>query len=272
MGVLNVTPDSFSDGNAFLDREAAIAHALEMERAGADLIDIGGESARPGSMPISAEEETSRIIPVIEGLRGKLGIPISVDTQKASVAEAALAAGAEIVNDISALRSGPGIAEVAQRARAPMILMHMRGTPATMQLGPFARDVIRDVMSGLRVALSAAKLAGLPKSRILVDPGIGFGKTHQQNFVLLDRLPEFASLGCPIVVGTSRKAFLGSALAGPGAPPLLPSERLMGTAATTTGAVLAGAHIVRVHDVGEMVQVARVADAILNRGRNRIDR
>ncbi len=267
MGVLNVTPDSFSDGNFFLDREAAIAHAMEMERVGADLIDIGGESTRPGASPISADEELSRILPVIAALRGKLGIPISVDTRKASVAGAALAAGAEIVNDVSALQSDPAIADAARRARAPMILMHMRGTPGTMQRGPFARDVVRDVKAGLRAALSRAELAGLPKSQILVDPGIGFGKTHKQNFVLLGRLREFAGLGCPIVIGTSRKAFLGTALAGPGAPPLPPSERLLGSAATMTAAILGGAHIVRVHDVAESVQVARVADALLNHGR-----
>ena len=266
MGVLNVTPDSFSDGGAYLDSEAAVARALQLERDGADILDVGGESTRPGATPISAEEELRRILPVIEILRGKLRIPMSVDTQKAEVAEAALAAGAEILNDISALRVDPRLAKVAARARAPMILMHMRGTPRTMQRGPFARDVIRDVMAGLREAVARARRAGLAKSQILLDPGIGFGKTHEQNFEILARLPEFARLGCPLVVGTSRKSFLGKALARPGDPDLPAGERLLGTAATVTASILGGAHIVRVHDVAEMARVVRVADAILDAG------
>jgi len=262
MGVLNITPDSFSDGGRYLDSQAAIAHALRLERDGADLLDIGGESTRPGAAPIPAEEELRRILPVIEVLRGKLRIPMSVDTQKAEVAEAALAAGAEILNDVSALLMDPRLAEVARRARAPMILMHMRGTPSTMQRGPFARDVIRDVMSDLRDAVTRATRAGLAKSQILLDPGIGFGKKHQQNFEILARLPELARLGCPIAIGTSRKAFLGKAMARTGGPQPPSDERLLGTAATVTASILGGAHIVRVHDVAEMVQVARVADAI----------
>ncbi len=262
LGVLNVTPDSFSDGGQYIDPEAATARALELERSGADLLDIGGESTRPGVVSISPLEELSRILPVLEALRGKLRIPISVDTQKAEVAEAALAAGAQLLNDVSALRTDPRLAEVARRARVPVILMHMRGTPGTMQKGPFARNVVRDVMSGLRRALTRARRAGLAKSQILVDPGIGFGKSHDQNFELLARLPEFARLGCPVVVGTSRKAFLGTALARPGEPALPPSERLFGTAATVTAAILGGAHIVRVHDVAEIARVVRVADAV----------
>jgi dihydropteroate synthase len=262
MGVLNVTPDSFSDGGAFLDSQAAVARALELERDGADILDIGGESTRPTALPVSAREELSRILPLFEALRGKLRIPISVDTQKSEVAEAALAAGAEIVNDISALRTDPRLAGVARQAGAPVILMHMRGTPRTMQRGPFARNVIRDVMTGLREALARARRAGLAKSQILLDPGIGFGKSHEQNFEILARLPEFARLGCPIVIGTSRKGFLGKALAKPGEPPLPPGERLLGTAATVTASILGGAHIVRVHDVAEIARVVRVADAI----------
>jgi dihydropteroate synthase len=262
MGVLNVTPDSFSDGGAFLDSQAAVARALELEREGADILDVGGESTRPSAAPVSAQEELSRILPLFRALRGKLRIPISVDTQKAEVAEAALAEGAEIVNDVSALRTDPRLGEVARHARAPMILMHMRGTPHTMQRGPFARDVIRDVMTGLREALARARRAGLAKSQILVDPGIGFGKSHAQNFEILARLPEFTRLGCPIVIGTSRKGFLGAALARPGEPPLPPGERLPGTAVTVTASILGGAHIVRVHDVAEIARVARVADAI----------
>src|ERR1019366_3469173 len=263
MGVLNVTPDSFSDGGAHLDSQAAIARALELERDGADLLDIGGESTRPGAAPVTAQEELRRILPVIEVLRGKLRIPMSVDTQKAEVAEAALAAGAEILNDISALRNDPRLAEVARRARVPMILMHMRGTPRTMQRGPFARDVIRDVMAGLRNALARARRAGLAKSQLLVDPGIGFGKKYQQNFEILARLLEFARLGCAIVVRTSRKSFLGKAMSRLGGPEVPPGERLLGTAATVTASILAGAHIVRVHDVAEMAQVARIADQVV---------
>jgi len=263
MGVLNVTPDSFSDGGSFLDSQAAIARALELEREGADILDIGGESTRPAAAPVSAREELSRILPLFEALRGKLRIPISVDTQKSEVAEAALAAGAQIVNDISALRTDPHLAEVVRHAHAPVILMHMRGTPRTMQRGPFARDVVRDTMTGLREALVRARRAGLEKSRILLDPGIGFGKSHEQNFEILARLPEFARLGCPIVIGTSRKAFLGKALAKPGEPPLPPNERILGTLATVTASILGGTHIVRVHDVAEIARVARVTDAIV---------
>ncbi|MBZ5659795.1 MAG: dihydropteroate synthase [Acidobacteriia bacterium] len=264
MGVLNVTPDSFSDGGAYLDSEAAVARALQLEREGADILDVGGESTRPGATPIHSDEELRRILPVIEILRGKLRIPMSVDTQKAEVAQAALDAGAEILNDISALRADPRLAKIAARARAPMILMHMRGAPRTMQRGPFARDVIRNVMTGLREALARARHAGLTKSQILLDPGIGFGKSHEQNFEILARLPEFASLGCPLVVGTSRKSFLGKAMARAGEPGLPAGERLLGTAATVTASILGGAHIVRVHDVAEIARVARVADAILD--------
>jgi dihydropteroate synthase len=263
MGVLNITPDSFSDGGAYLDSAAAIARALQLEHDGADILDIGGESTRPGAASITAEEELRRILPVMEVLRGKLRIPMSVDTRRADVAEATLAAGGEILNDVSGLRMDPRLGEVARRARAPLILMHMRGTPQTMQRGPFARNVIRDVMAGLREAVALARRTGLAKTQLLLDPGIGFGKKHEQNFEILARLPEFARLGCPIVIGTSRKAFLGKALARPGGPNAPPEERLLGTAATVTASVLGGAHIVRVHDVAEMVRVARVADAIL---------
>jgi dihydropteroate synthase len=268
MGVLNITPDSFSDGGAYLDSEAAIVRALQIEKDGADILDIGGESTRPGATPVSSEEELRRILPVIQELRRKLRIPISVDTRRADVAEAALDAGAEILNDVSALSKDPRLAEVARRARAPLILMHMRGKPQTMQRGPFARDVIRDVMSGLRAAVARARRAGLAKTQLLLDPGIGFGKKHEQNFEILARLPEFARLGCPIVIGTSRKAFLGEAVAGLGGPSAPSGERLLGTAATVTASILGGAHIVRVHDVAEMVRIARVADHVLNASRD----
>ena len=268
MGVLNVTPDSFSDGGKYLDSEAAVAHALEIERDGADILDIGGESTRPGAAPVTVEEELRRILPVFQGLRNKLRIPISVDTRRSDVAEAALAAGAEIINDVSALRMDPRMAEVACRARSPLILMHMRGTPQTMQRGPFARDVIRDVTAGLRGAAARARRAGVRKTQLLLDPGIGFGKKHEQNFEILARLPEFARLGCPIVIGTSRKAFLGKALARPGEKPAPPEERTLGTAATVTASILGGAHIVRVHDVAAMVRVVRVADSVVSAGQS----
>ena len=264
MGVLNITPDSFSDGGVYLDSQDAVAHALQMERDGADILDVGGESTRPGAAPVPAEEEMHRILAVIKSLRSELRIPISVDTRKVEVAEAALAAGAEIVNDVSGLRSDPALGKVARRARAPLILMHMRGTPQTMQRGSFARDVMRDVLAGLGDSVARARHAGLAKSQLLVDPGIGFGKKFEQNFEILARLPELARLGCPIVIGTSRKAFLGKALAAPGGPDAPPQERLLGTAATVTAAILGGAHVVRVHDVAEMVRLARVADRIVN--------
>jgi dihydropteroate synthase len=258
MGVLNVTPDSFSDGGLFLDPAKAVARALEIERAGADILDIGGESTRPGSAAISAADELARVLPVLEGLRGRLKIPISIDTCKARVAAQAVAAGAEILNDVTALRADPALAGVARRHRLPIVLMHMRGEPRTMQKGPFARHVVRDVAQGLRAAVARARKAGLAKSQIVLDPGIGFGKSYSQNFELLAHLAEFAHLGYPLLVGTSRKSFLGRALGG--APE---DQRQWATAATVAASILAGAHIVRVHDVAEMVQVVRVTDLVL---------
>jgi len=265
MGVLNVTPDSFSDGSKFYSEEHAIEHALQMERAGADFIDIGAESTRPGAEGISAEEEWGRLFPVLSGLRRLLKIPISVDTQKAEVAETALDAGAEIINDISGLKNDLRIAEVAARHRVPLILMHMRGEPRTMQKGPFARDVVKDVLQGLQKSDSIARKAGVTKSQIILDPGIGFGKSYAQNYELLQKLAQLAKLGHPLLVGTSRKGFLGATLARDGKP-ALPEERIWGTAATVTASILNGAHIVRVHDVAEMVQVARAADCVLDPG------
>ncbi len=257
MGVLNVTPDSFSDGGKFLDSDAAAGHALAMEQAGADLLDIGGESTRPGSEEISAEEEFARVGPVLEKLRGRLKIPISIDTQKSAVADRAVAAGAEIINDISGLTTDAEVAQVAKRRHVPVILMHMRGQPRTMQKGPFARNVMRDVLQGLRAAAARARKAGIAKSQIVLDPGIGFGKNYAQNCELLARLAELGRLGYPLLVGASRKSFIGYLLGG------VPVEaRAWGTAAAVTASILGGAHIVRVHDVAEMTQVARVADAI----------
>ena len=270
MGVLNVTPDSFSDGGCYLDAQSAIARAFEMERAGADLLDIGGESTRPGAAPVSAGEELARVMPVLEALRGKLRIPISLDTQKAAVAQAGIAACAEIINDVSALRADPALAEVVRRHRVALLLMHMRGTPGTMQQGPFAQDVMRDVVVGLRAALARAKRAKIDRSRLLIDPGVGFGKSYEQNFQLLARLPELSRLGYPLVVGTSRKAFIGWLLGGKKRGQPWPADkRLWGTAATVVAAILGGAHIVRVHDVAEMAQVAPIADAIAAARRRR---
>lgn len=259
MGVLNVTPDSFSDGGHFLDSEMAVARALEIERAGADIIDIGGESTRPGSISIAAQEEMRRVISVLDKLLGHLKIPISIDTSKSEVAEAAIKHGAEIINDVTALHADKRLAGVAAKWKVPLILMHMRGEPRTMQKKPFARDVMRDVSGDLRRSVTVARRAGVAKSQIVLDPGIGFGKSAQQNFELLARLPEFARLGFPLLIGTSRKGFIGHALGG--APK---EERAWGTAATVAAGILGGVHIVRVHDVAEMVQVARVTDAIAN--------
>lgn len=262
MGALNVTPDSFSDGGLYLDPERAVARALEIERDGADILDIGGESTRPGSEGISGEQELRRVLPVLKKLRGRIKIPISIDTSKAAVAEAAADAGAEILNDVTALRSDPRIAEVARRRKLPLILMHMRGKPRRMQKGPFARDAVRDVIAGLKKSIALARRAGVAKSQIVLDPGIGFGKSYEQNFELIAHLPELARLGYPLLAGTSRKTFIGRALGG-----VPESARIWGTAATVAGSILQGAHIVRVHDVAEMVQVARVTDVLASRAK-----
>jgi dihydropteroate synthase len=262
MGVLNVTPDSFSDGGQFLGVDKAVSHALQMERVGADILDVGGESTRPGSDPVPAQEQLSRVLPVLEKLRGRLKIPISIDTSNSEVAKAAAEAGAEILNDVTALgddHDASCLAEVARRRKLALILMHMHGEPRTMQEKPFARNVIRDVTNGLRRAASIAFRARIPRSQIVLDPGIGFGKTYAQDYELIARLQEFAKLGFPLLVGTSRKKFIGRVL---GDKPAL--ARVFGTAATVAACILNGAHIVRVHDVAEMVQVARVTDAVLS--------
>ncbi|OFV80889.1 MAG: dihydropteroate synthase [Acidobacteria bacterium RIFCSPHIGHO2_02_FULL_67_57] len=258
MGVLNVTPDSFSDGGRFFDPDKAAAHALAMQRAGADLIDIGGESTRPGSAGVSAAVELRRVLPVLRRLRGRLRVPISIDTAKADVAEAAIRAGAQMVNDTSGLRADPRLAEVARRYRVPLVLMHIRGTPRTMQKIPFARNILRDVEQGLRRSVRQALQAGVRRSQLLIDPGLGFGKTAEQNYEIIQYLNRLARLRLPLLLGPSRKTFIGKVLGNAPA-----SDRLMGTAAAVTASILAGAHIVRVHDVAEMAEVARVADAFL---------
>jgi len=261
MGVLNVTPDSFSDGGNFLDVARAVVHALEIQRDGADIIDIGAESTRPGSVEIPVAEELARLLPVLEALKGKLKIPISVDTQKAAVAEIAIGAGAQIINDVSGLRRDPRLADVVARGGAAVILMHMRGTPRTMQKAPFAKIVIKDVFNGLEKSVAVASGAGIAKNKIVIDPGIGFGKSFNQNYELLGKLRELARLGYPLLVGTSRKRFLGQAHARNGKTAPI-EDRIWGTASTVTASILSGAHIVRVHDVKEMVQVAQVADRV----------
>jgi dihydropteroate synthase len=259
MGVLNVTPDSFSDGGKFFSFEAAIAQAEQMIEEGADIIDVGGESTRPGSEFVSEQEELSRVLPVIERLASSGAVPISIDTTKAAVARAALAAGAEIINDISGLRFEPAIADEAAQADAGLLLMHSRGTPKDMQQIPFAEDIFADVIDGLHFSISIAEQHGVARESIAIDPGIGFGKSVEQNLELIAKLDqlarEFSDL--PIVIGTSRKSFLGKLL--DGAPA---DKRLSGTIATVVASVLNGAHIVRVHDVKPAVEAVRVADAI----------
>lgn len=257
MGIINVTPDSFSDGGKLVDAGAAVRRGVEMEEEGADILDVGGESSRPGAMTVSEEEELRRVIPVVEGLAARVGIPISVDTAKAKVAKAALEVGAELVNDITALNGDDRMAEVAAELKAPVVLMHMRGTPRTMQEGDLSYgDLFSEVIDYLAGSIRLALDAGIDPERIVVDPGIGFGKGLRDNIRLLRGLGEFKVLGRPILVGTSRKAFIG-AVTGKDA-----AERLEGTAATVTAAILNGAHIVRVHDVGFMKRVAAMADAI----------
>jgi dihydropteroate synthase len=260
MGVLNVTPDSFSDGGKYFSLADALAHAEQMIAEGADIIDVGGESARPGSQFISEEEELRRVIPVIEKLATNTSVPISIDTTKSAVARAALEAGAEIINDISGLRFDPAIAEVAAASKAGLVLMHSRGTPKTMQQLPPVQDVITEVVNGLRQSVAIAEERGVPRESIAIDPGIGFGKSVEQNLELIAKLDqlarEFSDL--PIVIGTSRKSFLGKLL--DGAPA---DERLYGTIATVVASVINGAHVVRVHDVKAIVEATAIADTIV---------
>lgn len=262
MGVLNVTPDSFSDGGKFFTVKKAVEAALAMQGSGADILDIGAESTRPGSVGISAAEELGRLLPVLEALQGRLKVPISVDTRKSAVAEIAIGAGAEILNDISGLKFDPRLAEVAARHGVGLVLMHARGTPQTMQKQRFAKNVVKDVIAELRRSVAAARRAGVAKSQIILDPGIGFGKSFAQNYELLRKLPQLARLGYPLLLGTSRKGFLGATLVRNGNK-VPADQRIWGTAATVSASILFGAHIVRVHDVTEMAQVARVTDAVL---------
>jgi dihydropteroate synthase len=292
MGVLNVTPDSFSDGGLYFDPVRAVQQGVELARQGADWIDVGGESTRPGAQPVTAEEELQRVLPVIRGLRRKLrDIPISIDTIKAEVARQALDAGANILNDVSGLRFDQRLAEVAQRYRAPLVLMHLRGRPETMQRQPFARDIWRSLTNGLETSIRRALAAGVDRSQLILDPGLGFGKSRRQNYEILAGLKKLQRFHHPLLIGASRKSFVQAIVSGEGLDPSPAprsgasywpiagahrdeSERrralrqnsaslLMGDAAVVVAAILGGAHIVRVHDPGAILPAVRVADALL---------
>ncbi len=260
MGILNVTPDSFYDGGRYARLEVAVQRALQMVEEGADILDIGGESTRPGSQPVSEEEELRRVLPVIEAVREQVDIPISIDTTKSRVAERALQAGACMANDISGLGFDPRMARVVAQYGALCCIMHIQGTPQTMQQNPHYDDVVRDISGYFEERLALAERAGVPREHIWLDPGIGFGKTVEHNLEILRRLRELTAFGLPLLVGTSRKSFIGRVLGD-----LPPEQRLEGTAATVAIAIMNGANAVRVHDVKEMVRVARMTDAVLGR-------
>ena len=264
MGVLNVTPDSFSDGGQFSSADQAIDHAQQMIAEGADIIDVGGESTRPGGEPVSAEEEIKRVVPVIEAIANRTQTPISVDTTKSEVARAALDAGASIVNDVSALRFDFYVADAAAKAGAGLILMHSRGTPATMHRLPPVADIMGEVISSLRSSVNMAERRGVKRDSIVIDPGIGFGKTQEQNLELIAKLDQLVAAfpDLPVLIGTSRKSFIGRILRDQSGNPAPSRERLHGTMASMAAAVLKGAHIVRVHDVKATVETLRVSESI----------
>ena len=257
MGILNVTPDSFSDGGRFFDVEDALKQGIAMAEEGADIIDIGGESTRPGAEPVDVAQEISRVVPVISALRERLDTPISIDTTKADVAAAALDAGADIVNDVSAGRFDPRMLPLVSDRGVPVVLMHMLGEPRTMQQDPHYEDVTSDVRAFLVKRANDALAAGIAREKIVIDPGFGFGKTREHNLELLRNLRLITELGYPVLAGTSRKSFIGATL------DLPVGERLEGTAATVALAVSQGAAIVRVHDVGPMRRVAGMVDGVL---------
>jgi dihydropteroate synthase len=256
MGILNVTPDSFSDGGLFFNKEKAVAHGLKLVEEGAHLIDVGGESTRPGSKPLPLEEELRRVIPVIESLKREVNIPISIDTYKSTVAKRALEAGAEIINDISGLHFDPDLAHVAAREDVPIVLMHIRGTPETMQRDVHYNSLFSEIIQYLRKSIQTAESAGLDPEQIIIDPGIGFGKTMEDNLLIIKNLQEFKILGKPILLGTSRKNFIGKVLNAE------VNERLEGTLSSIAIGVLNGAHIIRCHDVFQAKRAIAVADAI----------
>jgi len=256
MGILNITPDSFSDGGLYLDTEKAVEHALRLADDGADIIDVGGESTRPYSQRVPLEEELKRVIPVIEGIRRYSDIPISIDTYKAEVAKRAIDAGASIVNDITALRGDPLMAEVVRDRQVPLVLMHMKGDPSNMQDNPTYDNLMEEISLFLKERAQYAISRGISEEKVIVDPGIGFGKTFEHNLEIINRLGILQELGYPILIGTSRKRFLGEIL------DKEPMERDIGTMATVTAAILNGANIVRVHNVKMAKDVVKVADAL----------
>lgn len=256
MGILNVTPDSFSDGGKFSNPHNAIEFALKMETDGADIIDIGGESTRPGAKPINFEEETNRVIPVIEGIRKRSDIIISVDTYKSSVANEAITAGANIINDISGLRFDNNMVHLISELQVPVVIMHMLGNPQNMQNDPAYNDLMQDLASFFKERISFMTTNGIKKKNIILDPGIGFGKTIDHNFTILRELNQLVDLGFPVLVGPSRKSFIGSTLNLP------PEDRIEGTAAAVTAAIIHGSRIIRIHDVKEMIRVVKVTEKI----------
>jgi dihydropteroate synthase len=256
VGVINITPDSFSDGGQNFDPATALQRAIEMEAEGADIIEIGGESTRPGATPVPLEEELARVLPLLEALQDRVSLPISVDTYKNEVARQAIACGASLINDISALRFDETIANTIAETGAGLILMHMRGEPATMQQMEASQDIFAEIERDMKSALEKAVQSGVEREQIIFDPGIGFGKTLEQNLAILNHLERFEKLNLPIMIGTSRKSFIGRITGRP------TPERIFGTAASVAAAILRGAHLVRVHDVKEMVEVARLTDAI----------
>jgi dihydropteroate synthase len=261
MGVLNVTPDSFSDGGLHASTDAAVAHGLELFELGADIVDVGGESTRPrGAARVDASEECRRVVPVIRGLRGRGAGTLSVDTTKAGVARAALDAGADLVNDVSGFRFDPALPALVAERGVPAVVMHLRGDFEAMHTAPFYRDVMGEVVSELGDSLRRAEDAGVRRESLIVDPGIGFAKEARHSLEVVRRLPELGALDRPVLTGPSRKSFLGQVL------DLPVGQRMIGTAAAVAACILGGTHIVRVHDVREMVQVARVCDAILSAG------
>ena len=264
MGVINITPDSFSDGGKFFAHDAAVAQGLKLAADGADILDIGGESTRPFSDPVSAEEEIERVIPVVEKLAEQLTIPISIDTMKAEVARRAIEAGAAMINDVSALRFDPAMGEVASKFGTPVVLMHMLGSPKTMQESPAYDNLLADITDFLKDAIERARKQGISKSKLIVDPGIGFGKTVSHNLFLIRHLNAFAALGVPILIGPSRKAFIRKLLKDEHNDDIAPDLPIVetGTQAAVAAAVLCGAHIVRVHDVANTRATIRILDAV----------
>ena len=270
MGILNVTPDSFSDGGQFFTLDSAVARAEQMIAEGADIIDVGGESTRPGGEPVSVEEEIGRVVPVIDALTKRVDTPISVDTTKSEVARAALDAGAAIVNDISALRFDFYIADAVARAGAGLVLMHSRGTPATRHRLPPVADIMEEVTHSLRASINMAERRGVKRESIVIDPGIGFGKSQEQNLELIAKLDQLIAAfpDYPLLIGTSRKSFIGRILADESGTPAPAEDRLHGTMATITAAILHGAHIVRVHDVKATDETVRTVNLIKSAGKS----